>query len=592
MGESTPIVSVSIERLTNACPFVNKRVSFELRPHELLWLRGSSGAGKSSCCMHICGLATLPGSLVSVEWDPAVPVAQRVGFLFQKGVLLDSLNLAENIALALRASGDPFPLSAISSMLEAVGLSGAADGPKMPGQLSGGMLRRAALAQILAQRKRLVILDEPFVGLDPAVTAEIVKLIRSVAASRSLAMILVSHVEDSAVQLGPTRELHLERARGEDSGAAARPTQLSRLPFIPRAGRRLADYLLYSLPLVVCAFGATGAAVSMLLGDMLRRVDVVAIVSGFLEKYLQGNPALPMVLSLVDRIVRANEAEAKRKLYALALGSIFTIELGPLLTALLLAGRIGGSYAGEVAMMVATNQLDLLAVLGVPATLWTFAPALLAALVAAPVLTAVGTAVALGVGAVVGGPAGFDLMPPGEYWREVQEVVLTHRPGAHVLKWAPLVNVYRSVSFMAATMLIAQACARWQRRAQPRHVPFIITSAVVLSCLAVLFLDWAFSQAYVRLDDTHLIAAADPAAMYRDPSSAVEYIADAADALPEADRAEYRDEYDDADTQNVAVDGFGGFSELRPASDSLDLEDGGGGDDGGGEDVDGMDDEI
>ena len=124
--------------------------------------------------------------------------------------------------------------------------------------------------------------------------------------------------------------------------------------------RRLADYLFYSLPLIVCAFGATGAAVSMLLADMLRRVDVVAIVSGFLETYLAGNPALPMVLGLVDRIVKANEAEAKSKLYALALGSVFTIELGPLLTALLLAGRIGGSYAGEVAMMAATNQLDLL----------------------------------------------------------------------------------------------------------------------------------------------------------------------------------------------------------------------------------------
>ena len=85
---------------------------------------------------------------------------------------------------------------------------------------------------------------------------------------------------------------------------------------------------------------SSSAAVSMLLADMLRRVDVVAIVSGFLQKYLAGNPALPMILQLVDRIVKANEAEAKKKLYALALGSVFTIELGPLLTALLLAGRM------------------------------------------------------------------------------------------------------------------------------------------------------------------------------------------------------------------------------------------------------------
>ena len=71
---------------------------------------------------------------------------------------------------------------------------------------------------------------------------------------------------------------------------------------------------------------------------------------------------------------------------------------------------------------------------------------------------------------------------------------------------------------MASTLIIAQLCARWRRRAQPRHVPLIITSAVVLSCLAVLVLDWGFSQAYVRLDDTH-IAASDPSVMYRDPTS-------------------------------------------------------------------------
>ena len=78
------------------------------------------------------------------------------------------------------------------------------------------------------------------------------------------------------------------------------------------------------------------------------------------------SPPLPhAVLSLADRIVQANEADAKAKLYALALGSVFTIELGPLLTALLLAGRIGGSYAGEVSMMAATNQLDLFVIVAI-----------------------------------------------------------------------------------------------------------------------------------------------------------------------------------------------------------------------------------
>ena len=75
---------------------------------------------------------------------------------------------------------------------------------------------------------------------------------------------------------------------------------------------------------------------------------MVRIIANFLRTYLKGNPALPMILQLVDNVVRSNEAAAKRKLYALGLGLVFTIELGPLLTALLLAGRIGGSYAGTL----------------------------------------------------------------------------------------------------------------------------------------------------------------------------------------------------------------------------------------------------
>uniref|UniRef100_A0A7S2MYS5 ABC transporter domain-containing protein n=1 Tax=Haptolina brevifila TaxID=156173 RepID=A0A7S2MYS5_9EUKA len=544
MASESPVVSVRIARRSEDCPFTNPSVTFELRAGETIWLRGASGAGKSFCCMHLAGLATLPGASVEAEWDPSIPIAQRIGFLFQKGVLLDSLNLAENIALALRASGEPHPQAAIDGMLEAVGLSGATDGVKMPGQLSGGMLRRAALAQILAQRKRLIILDEPFVGLDPPVAVEVVKLIRSVASARGVAMVLVSHLEPLAKELGPSRQIHLERARPEDCTALARPTRLSRLPFAARTLSRLKDYLFYSMPLIVCAFGATGAAVSMLLADMLRRVDIVAIVAGFLQKYLKGNPALPMVLSLVDRIVKANEAEAKRKLYAMALGSVFTIELGPLLTALLLAGRIGGSYAGDVSMMAATNQIDLLAILGVPALMWTFAPSLLAALIAAPILTAVGTAVALCVGGFVGGPSGFDLIDTEYYWSEVRETTFKRHPGAHLLKWAPLVNMYRSIGFMLATMVIAQVCARWQKRAQPRHVPLIITSAVVLSCLAVLLLDWGFSQMYVRLDDTHLVAATDPSALYQEEGGADDPNLEAnLEASPEEQQAAYADYY-------------------------------------------------
>lgn len=517
---SPPLLTCSIQRLSDECPFLNPEVSFELRPGEILWLKGASGAGKSLTCMNLAGLAPLPGARVTVTWDAKVPVSQRVGFLFQKGVLIDSLNLAENIALALRACNEPHSVSAINTMLEAVGLSGKGDGSKMPGELSGGMLRRSALAQILAQKKRLVILDEPFVGLDPAVAREVAQLVRSVAVRRSVAFVLVSHEAHLTPQLGPMVERSLDRARCDDSTASSRPTQLGRLPFSSRAGRQLADYFFYSLPLIVTAFIATGAAISMLLADLLQHVDVVAIVSGFLEAYLTGNPILPAVLGLVDRIVKSNEAAAKRKLYAIAIGTVFTVELGPLLAALLLAGRIGGSYAGEISMMAATNQLDLLAVLNVKANTWTFYPSLLAALLAAPALTAVGTWVALQVGALLGSQPGVGIMEVDEYWEEIREWCFIRQPGGgqHLLKWAPLVNVYRSVGFMTFTMCIAQGCSHW-RRAQPRHVPLTITSAVVTACLAVLTLDWAFSQMYVRLDTSHMMDT-DASAIYLQPETA------------------------------------------------------------------------
>ena len=126
---------------------------------------------------------------------------------------------------------------------------------------------------------------------------------------------------------------------------------------------------------------------------------------------------------------------------------------------------------------------------------------------------------------------------------------------------------------MASTLAIAQLCARWRRRAQPRHVPLIITSAVVLSCLAVLLLDWGFSQLYVRLDDTHLAVAPDASAMYRDPTSAGVVSDDGSlgSSDGDAERAEYEEYY----AATGAVDGGIGMddSEADPLQDDLLSED-------------------
>ena len=224
MPARRPVLKVVARRTSDSCPFLNEELAFELCPGEVVWLRGASGAGKSYTSLHLAGLAKLPGAEIHMEWGPSVAAAQRIGFLFQKGVLIDSLSLAANLALAAEAAALPADSDAIAAALEAVGLSPSADGSKMPGELSGGMLRRAALAQILAQRKcadpagqratvtdfeterplrgaggglstlrrlrlrRVVILDEPFVGLDPPVAGEITALLKRVAAEHGIAL--------------------------------------------------------------------------------------------------------------------------------------------------------------------------------------------------------------------------------------------------------------------------------------------------------------------------------------------------------------------------------------------------------------------
>ena len=110
---------------------------------------------------------------------------------------------------------------------------------------------------------------------------------------------------------------------------------------------------------------------------------------------------VPMMKSTVKRVVDDYAPDIKASLYSFGLARLFVLELGPLFTALLLAGRIGGSYTGEIATMTATNQNRLLTTLGVSPFRWSIVPALTAALLAAPALTVIGTSLALEIGGIV-----------------------------------------------------------------------------------------------------------------------------------------------------------------------------------------------
>eukprot|EP00039_Didymoeca_costata_P002597 m.61354 g.61354 ORF g.61354 m.61354 type:complete len:499 (-) comp11402_c0_seq1:1299-2795(-) len=493
---SVPLVKARLRKENDKCTFSNSEIDIEIGRGELLWLQGASGAGKTLCSLHLLGIQKAPGVSAEVEWDPSVQASERCGMLFQQGVLIDSLTVSENIALSLMSAGLEASSSAIKASLEKVGLR-LTDRHKMPNELSGGMLRRAALAQLLAQRKRLIVLDEPFIGLDKNSASGIVSELQELKKTGT-SFLLISHQKHYADLLHPDKCIEVF-ARDEIAGPNQERT--SHGAFSMRTMIKMMDYFGYSLPLIMLAFVAAGFAISMLFADVLQRTDIKDTVIQVFDEEMENAPAgpfqafIPLLKDKILEVIDDRAPEFKAMLYCHGLAKLFVLELGPLVTALLLAGRIGGSYAGEVGTMQATNQNRLLVNLGVSPRTWSLLPSVIAALLAAPLLTAIGTYVALLCGAYV--VTWYDLGEVGDYWLDVEDATFSNEKVVWQT-YPPFVLAYRSFCFMLIIMTIAEVCARWNPLLQPRNVPTVITSAVVLSGLLIIFADWGFSQVLLK----------------------------------------------------------------------------------------------
>ncbi|MDV7143756.1 ATP-binding cassette domain-containing protein [Tropicimonas sp. TH_r6] len=181
---------------------------FDLRaditiPAGITALIGPSGAGKSTLLNVIAGF--VPATSGRVLWRDAeitalAPAQRPVAMLFQDNNLFAHLSVAENLALALtRKRPTAQERARMETALERVGLPGY--GARKPAELSGGQQSRVALARVLLQSRPLMLLDEPFAALGPALKIEMLDLVAEMAREDGLQVLMVSHDPQDALRI-------------------------------------------------------------------------------------------------------------------------------------------------------------------------------------------------------------------------------------------------------------------------------------------------------------------------------------------------------------------------------------------------------
>jgi phospholipid/cholesterol/gamma-HCH transport system ATP-binding protein len=187
---------------------VHRDLDLQIAQGEIFSLVGGSGSGKTTLLRHILGLETPTRGEVSVmgqatgQADPRT-AASRVGMLFQQGALFSAFSVLDNIAFPLRELGHLPPelvRDAALVKLQMVGLK-AKDASKMPADLSGGMIKRVALARALIMDPPLLLLDEPTAGLDPEGADGFCQLLRDMHRELGLTVIMVTHDLDTLLEL-------------------------------------------------------------------------------------------------------------------------------------------------------------------------------------------------------------------------------------------------------------------------------------------------------------------------------------------------------------------------------------------------------
>lgn len=231
-ASSGPMIRVEDVTIAYGRRIVLSGVSFEVARGEVFVILGGSGCGKSSLLKHLIGLRRPQSGRILIDGTDvaaAEGAARRAllrtfGVMYQSGALFGSLTVHENVRLPLDELTDleDGQKDALAlALLKRVGLGHA--GARLPAQLSGGMVKRAAIARALALGPPLVFLDEPSAGLDPITSAGLDALVVDLARSTGTTFVVVTHelqsifaIADRCVMLDAARKTLVATGRPAD----------------------------------------------------------------------------------------------------------------------------------------------------------------------------------------------------------------------------------------------------------------------------------------------------------------------------------------------------------------------------------------